>query len=82
MPNMQKESMVAFVHRRLQPSYFELKCEEMKMQKDYQQLNLVFFGDKESPGYSTLTRTSMANIVWFFVVAPAECAEEFGVTAG
>jgi len=23
----------------------------------------------------------MANIVWFFVVAPAECAEEYGVTA-
>jgi hypothetical protein len=62
MSNFKKTSLVAFVNRRLQQSFYEFGCEEMKRQKDHQQLSLVFFGDKESPGYSTFTRTSMANI--------------------
>jgi len=81
MPTLSKNNLVTFVFRRLHPSYYEFKCEEMKQQKDYQQLSLVFFGDRESSGYSTLTRTSMANMEWLFVVTPAECAEEYGVTA-
>jgi len=75
MKNFEKNSLIDFVNRRLEPSYYEFDCDQLKASKDYSANRIVFFGNKEDSGYSTLTRTSMANVFWDFIVSPAECAE-------